>query len=97
MRATVRIKILDDVFETDAEDTVLFALQRYAQARDLPVYGFTRFCWNSNCRQCVVKLQTKDGACSDFACQAPVTEEMRVLSLPRVLNWKRQILAKIKA
>lgn len=96
MRSTVRIRILDDDFETDAEDTVLFALQRYAQARDLPVYGFTRFCWNTNCRQCVVKIQ-KDGECSrDFACQAPVSEDLQVQSLPRVLNWEPKLHPKTK-
>ena len=73
---------------------MLFALQRYAQARKLPVYGFTRFCWNTSCRQCVVKLQNGNDTCRDYACQTPVSEDLQVLSLPRVLNWKEPILKK---
>jgi hypothetical protein len=96
MRVSVRINILGDVFDTDAEDTVLFALQRYAQARGLPLYGFTRFCWNTSCRQCVVKLQMGNVSCSDFACQAPVSDDLQVDSLPQVLNWKRTLLSKSK-
>ena len=96
MRPKVRIKILDDEFETDAEDTVLFALQRYGQARNLPLYGFTRFCWNSSCRQCVVKLQSDELIYRDFACQTPVTEDLHILSLPRVLHWVSQLLGKTK-
>jgi hypothetical protein len=87
MRSTVHIRILDDIFETDAEDTVLFALQRYAQERNLPTYGFTRFCWNTSCRQCVVKLRQDDIGCRDFACQAPVEDGLQVQSVPRVLHW----------
>jgi len=96
MRDKVRIKVLEDSFETDAEDTVLFALQRYAQARDLPLYGFTRFCWNSSCGQCIVKLQSEGVRYGDLACQTPVTEDLQVLSLPRVLNWARYLLTRTK-
>jgi hypothetical protein len=90
MRSTVHIRILEDLFETDADDTLLFALQRYARKFGLPTYGFTRFCWNSSCHQCVVKLHSNGVGYRDHACQAPVEEGLQVQSVPRVLHWRRK-------
>jgi len=87
MRDPVLIQILDDVFEADSEETVLFALQRYAQERNLPTFGFTRFCWNTSCHQCIVRLRTQVGTARDHACQAPVEPGLCVESVPRVLHW----------
>jgi succinate dehydrogenase/fumarate reductase-like Fe-S protein len=91
MQSTVRIKIINDAFDADAEDTILFALQRYAQAKGLPVYGFTRFCWNASCGQCVLKMRSGGVTCRDFACQTPVEEDMELLSLPEVLHWPTKV------
>lgn len=91
MQARIRIKILNEVFETDAEDTILFALQRYAQAQGLPTYGFTRFCWNASCGQCVLEMQSGDVRCRDFACQTPVEADMQIRSIPDVLAWREKL------
>ena len=90
MQSRIRIKILNDVFETDAEDTILLALQRYAQAQGLPTYGFSRFCWNASCGQCVLKMQSAGVACEDFACQTPVEPGLEIRSVPEVLRWSEK-------
>jgi hypothetical protein len=87
----VRIRVLDDGFEAIAEDSILRALQMYGLARDLPSYGFARFCWNANCRQCILEFECDGARRRDFACQTDVREGMRIRTLPAVLMWKRKL------
>jgi predicted molibdopterin-dependent oxidoreductase YjgC len=87
----VHIRIFDDVFEVDSGDSILRALQLYGVARDLPSYGFNRFCWNASCQHCVLAFACDGKRTSDYACQTDVREGMRILTLPRVLHWKRKL------
>lgn len=86
---TVRIQILDDPFETRCGGSILQALQEYGIARDLPGYGFTRFCWNASCEQCVLTFERGEGREVDYACQTTTCAGMRLHTLPDVLHWGR--------
>ena len=85
----VRIEIRGEPFEARADDSILRALQEYGIACQLPDYGFTRFCWNASCGQCVLMFDRGDGVESGFACQTQVCAGLRIISLPAVLCWKR--------
>jgi predicted molibdopterin-dependent oxidoreductase YjgC len=85
--AKVRIRILDDTFEAQAQDSILRALQMYGLERNLPAYGFTRFCWNARCKQCILDFDCDGRSQRDFACQTEVQEGLQVKSLPEVLMW----------
>jgi len=94
MADKVQIRILDDEFEVDSEDSILRALQLYGVSRRLPSYGFNRFCWNASCHHCVLAFACDGERRSDHACQTDVREGMRILTLPRVLHWKRRLRVK---
>ncbi|MFQ5600804.1 MAG: 2Fe-2S iron-sulfur cluster-binding protein [Candidatus Krumholzibacteriia bacterium] len=83
----VAIRILDDPFETRANESILHALQVYALQRQLPAWGFARFCWNASCEQCVLDVSCGDGRWRGLACQTQVREGLRVHTLPEVLMW----------
>ena len=97
MANKVRIRILDDEFEAPAEDTILRALQMYGLARRLPPYGFARFCWNANCKQCILEYECDGVRTRDFACQTEVRDGMRIRTLPHVLLWKKLLKVKDRA
>jgi len=86
----VRIRILDDDFEAQSEDSLLRALQLYGTARQLPPYGFARFCWNGSCKQCWLELECQGGTESVMACQTDACEGQQLKSLPSVLMWNRK-------
>ena len=80
--ATVHIRILDEWFEAQGQDSILRALQMFGVARNLPQYGFTRFCWNARCKQCILDFACDGQVRRDFACQTPVhTPEALVAQL----------------
>src|SRR5262249_11762591 len=87
----IRIRILEDDFEVEPGDSILRALQQYGVERDLPAYGFTRFCWNAKCRQCVLVFSCRGQHQRDFACQTEVREGIEIHTLPRVLMWKNKL------
>jgi hypothetical protein len=91
MSSTLRIRILDDEIEVPAGDSILRALQIYALARKLPAYGFTRFCWNARCQQCVLVYRSEDETRCDNACQTEARDGMQVLTLPDVLKWRSKL------
>ena len=89
MARKVRIEIRGEPFEASADDSILRALQEYGIARNLPAYGFTRFCWNTSCEECVLTFDRGDGAETYFACETPTCAGLQILSLPEALHWKR--------
>jgi hypothetical protein len=89
--AKVRIRILDDWFETQGQDSILRALQMYGLHRNLPAYGFTRFCWNAKCKQCILEFACDGTTQRDFACQTEVRDDLEVRSLPEVLMWRQKL------
>ena len=89
MARNVRIEILGDSFEVREGDSILHALQEYGIARNLPAYGFTRFCWNASCEQCVLTFERGAGHEVDYACLTTTCAGMRILTLPDVLYWKQ--------
>ena len=91
MAKKIPIQVLGDEFEAAADDSILRALQLYGYERGLPSYGFSRFCWNASCKQCVLRFECDGTRQSDFACQTDVKEGMRILTLPQVLMWKHKI------
>ncbi len=88
MSRKLRIRILEDPFELPDGGSLLHALQLYGVARDLPDYGFTRFCWNAKCKQCVLELTCDGRTRRDFACQTDTCDGLEVHTLPEVLMWK---------
>ena len=88
MARKVRIRVLADSFAATADDSILRALQEYGIARNLPSYGFTRFCWNASCEQCILSFDRGAGSERDFACLTSVCEGMEIHSLPAVLYWR---------
>jgi hypothetical protein len=94
MSAPLRIRILDDVIEVPAGDSILRALQIYSIARQLPAYGFARFCWNARCQQCLLDFTLASRRRRRaYACQTEAVDGMHILSLPAVLNWKNRLPA----
>lgn len=91
MAGKFRIRILDEIFEAHAEDSLLRALQMFGLARNLPAYGFTRFCWNAKCKQCILEYVCNGQRTRDFACQTQVQPDMQVCTLPDVLMWKSKV------
>ena len=92
MSTALRIRILDDEIEVPAGDSILRALQIYSIARRLPAYGFTRFCWNAKCQQCVLEFVCSNSSRRrDYACQTEAVDGMQILTLPAVLNWKNRL------
>ena len=91
MARKILIRILADVFEADAEESVLRALQMFGIARKLPSYGFTRFCWNAKCKQCILEYVCNGQRTKDFACQTQVEPGMQICTLPKVLMWKSKV------
>jgi hypothetical protein len=89
--ATVRIRILGEWFEAQGQDSILRALQMFGVARNLPQYGFTRFCWNARCKQCILDFACDGQARRDFACQTEVRDGLQVNSLPEVLMWRSKL------
>lgn len=89
MARKIRIHIRTEPFEATADDSILRALQEYGIAHELPAYGFTRFCWNASCEQCILTFDRGDGVETNFACQTPICDGLQVFSLPEVLHWKR--------
>ncbi len=89
MARKLRIRVLDKTFAAAADDSILRALQQYGLERGLPAYGFTRFCWNASCTECILSFDRGQGVEVDFACQTAVCEGMQILDLPTVLHWKR--------
>jgi len=86
----VRIRILDDTFEVQSEDSLLRALQEYGTARQLPPYGFARFCWNGSCKQCWLEVECDGANERAMACQTDVRDGLQVKSVPSVLMWGRK-------
>ena len=91
MSERIRIRILEDEFEVQPGGSLLHALQLYGLARDLPAYGFTRFCWNAKCKQCILELTCQGFTSHDFACQTDVSDGLEVHTLPQVLMWKPKL------
>lgn len=91
MPKKIPIRVLGDEFEVVSEDSILRALQLYGYERGLPSYGFSRFCWNASCKQCVLRFECDGVRQNDFACQTDVRENMRILSVPQVLMWKNKL------
>jgi NADH dehydrogenase/NADH:ubiquinone oxidoreductase subunit G len=91
MDGKVRIRILDDTIEVPPGDSILRALQIYGILRKLPAYGFTRFCWNAKCKQCILRFSCDGVRERDFACQTEARDGMQVHTLPDVLKWKLKI------
>jgi hypothetical protein len=96
MPRNVCIRILEDTFEVAPEDSVLRALQLYGLDRQLPAYGFARFCWNASCKQCVFKYVCDGKTTSDLACQTDVRPGLHVKSVPSVLMWTRRLIGKVR-
>jgi len=94
MSGTLKIQILDDVVEVPAGDSILRALQIYGIVRGLPAYGFTRFCWNAKCQQCILEYSCGAGRDIDYACQTEARDGMQIHSLPEVLNWTQKLTPK---
>ena len=86
----VRIRILDDNFDAQSEDSLLRTLQLYCAARQLPPYGFARFCWNGSCKQCWLDLECNGATDRAMACQTDVCEGQELKSVPSVLMWSRK-------
>ena len=91
MDRKVRVRILDDTIEIPAGDSILRALQIYATLRKLPAYGFTRFCWNAKCQQCILVYSCNGVRERDYACQTEACDGTRVHTLPEVLKWKNKV------
>lgn len=91
MPRKVRIRILADEFEATGEDSVLRALQLFGIERRLPDYGFTRFCWNAKCQQCILEFTCDGTRQRDFACQTEVRPDLQVHTLPEVLKWSSKV------
>lgn len=91
MAGKIRIRILADEFAAAAEDSILRALQLFGIERRLPDYGFTRFCWNAKCKQCLVDFTCDGERRRDFACQTEVRPGLQVHSLPEVLMWSSKV------
>ena len=91
MARKFNIRILDEIFEATAEDSLLRALQMFGLARKLPDYGFTRFCWNAKCKQCILEYACEGRRTKDFACQTPVQPDLQICTLPEVLMWKSKV------
>lgn len=89
----VRIQVLGDEFEVPAGDSLLRALQLYGIERGLPPHGFSRFCWNSSCKQCFLEWSCGGRRDRDYACQTEVRDGLAVESLPKVLAWGKKIRA----
>jgi hypothetical protein len=87
----IPIRILDQAFEVQAEDSLLRALQMFGVARNMPDYGFTRFCWNAKCKQCILEYVCDGQPATDFACQTQCRPDMQVRTLPHVLMWKLKV------
>jgi len=87
----VPIRILDDAWEASAEDSLLRALQMYGVDRRLPAYGFTRFCWNAKCQQCILEFVCEGAHQKDYACQTEVQPGLQICTLPDVLMWKKKV------
>jgi len=92
---SIRVHILDDVIEVQPGDSILRTLQQYGVARGLPAYGFTRFCWNAKCKQCILDFSYDGVRNNDFACQTEARDGTRVHSLPEVLRWKKKLPIRI--
>ena len=91
MQRTLRIQILDEEFEADAEDSLLRALQFYGIRRDLPDHDFKSFCWNADCHQCLVEIECQGVRGLRFACQTSPLPGMAIRSIPGILRWDRKL------
>lgn len=94
MDGKIRIRILGDEIEIEPGDSILRALQQYGIARDLPLYGFTRFCWNHKCKQCYLSYSVDGQRDCGFACQTEAVDGTCVHTLPKVLMWKKLLRLK---
>jgi predicted molibdopterin-dependent oxidoreductase YjgC len=73
----LRVSVLGREMQMPEHDSVLRGFQ-YAAPE---MTAFSRFCWNGDCRKCIVTVRDGGGESTVQACRLDVCEGMRVTSV----------------